>query len=229
MFDHNMKPKAILINLVKKGLEPPPKSKLINFLTKLRREKYGSDKLDFGKLEKWLSENMEMPAEDNQPFVLDYEVKIDEENVDKSIFRFCVSTKYLLRHASSIQILHSDATYKLIWQGFPVLLVGTTDADRRFHPIAVCVATNEREEDFSFFFRALRNSVKQLLRIDLKPRVLICDAAKSIQNAFKSIFGCSNIIMCWAHVRRNVVKNLPKYIRDRKKQAEFLSECVDIV
>lgn len=28
MFDHSMKPKAMLVNLVKKGFEPPQKSKL---------------------------------------------------------------------------------------------------------------------------------------------------------------------------------------------------------
>jgi hypothetical protein len=38
---------------------------------------------------------------------------------------------------------------------------------------------------------------------------LISDASEAIRNAFKNIFGEDLlIIMCWAHVRRNVVKHL---------------------
>lgn len=87
------------------------------------------------------------------------------------------------------------------------------------------MATNEREEDFTFFFQAIQDAVKESFGIDFIPRVLVCDAAKSIQNAFQNVFEVGdNIIMCWAHVRRNIVKNLSKYIRDRKKQSEFLGE-----
>lgn len=56
-FDANQKPKAILYNLVRKGLTAPPKMTLYNFLAKLRKEKFGSERLNYGTLEQWLSES----------------------------------------------------------------------------------------------------------------------------------------------------------------------------
>jgi len=45
-----------------------------------------------------------------------------------------VSTKILLSLALKEDIIiNADTTYKLIWQGFPVLLLGTTDHNRKFH------------------------------------------------------------------------------------------------
>lgn len=52
MFEQKRKPKGILYDLVRKGLKPPKKAKLTTFLAKLRREKFGSQKLHYGSLEK---------------------------------------------------------------------------------------------------------------------------------------------------------------------------------
>jgi hypothetical protein len=46
--------------------------------------------------------------------------------------------------------------------------------------------------------------------------VLICDAAKSIQNAFIEIFGTDKlIIMCWAHMRKNVQKRVERDVEKK--------------
>lgn len=136
-----------------------------------------------------------------------------------------MSSKLLLDRARHVKNLHTDATYKLIWQGFPVLLVGPTDKNKKFHPMGVCVTTGEKAVDFEFMFRSLLNASRDILGADLKPNFLICDAAKSIHNGFRSVFGESNNkIMCWAHARRNVVKQLPKFIRQAKVRNEFMND-----
>lgn len=112
--DNNLKPKAILYRLVSKGFVPPSKSKLTTFLNKIRKEKFGAEKLHFGTLEKWLAENTAVPAGDNEPFIVAYKVLPDESNAENSIFRFFVSTKLLLRQAANAKVLHTDATYKLV-------------------------------------------------------------------------------------------------------------------
>lgn len=142
-----------------------------------------------------------------------------------SFFRFFVSTKFLLGIGKYSEKMHTDATYKLIWQGYPLLVVGTTDSNRRFHPIGTCVSTYERSADFEFMFRTIKNSLKEIFGFEMDPRVFISDAARSIHNAFKSVFGDrDDIIMCWAHLRRNVVKNSPRFLRDSKKQLEFIGQ-----
>lgn len=227
MADNNLKTKAILYRLVIKGFVPPSKSKLTTFLNKIRKEKFGVEKLNFGTLEKWLSETNAVPWGDNQPFVVSYAVHTDENIFENSVFRFFVSTKLLLRQATDSKILHTDATYKLVWQGFPVLLIGTTDADRKFHPFGLSVCTNERADDFEFVFRALNDGVLEIAQKEIVPEVLMSDAAHSIHNGFKKVFEHltdDDIAMCWAHVRRAVSKNLPKFLRDPKKQLEFMSK-----
>lgn len=110
-----------------------------------------------------------------------------------------------------------------MWQGYPVLLVGLTDSNRKFHPFGVCVATRERAEDFAFLFNSIKTAVKDLFDVDMDPKVLVCDAAKSIHNGFTAVFPshADDIGMCWSHVRRAVVKKLPQYISDKRAQNSF--------
>lgn len=223
-FEANQKPKAILYNLVRKGFNPPSKTCLNNFLVKLRKEKFGSETLNYGTLEQWLAENVEVPPNENEPFIVNYYVHIDDDNFENSKFRFFVSSKLLLKSAVTVDKMHTDATYKLIWQGFPILLFGTTDSNRKFHPFGASVCTNERAEDFEFIFQSLKDKVMELFEIEIDPGVLICDAADSIHNGWKKVFPLhgNDVIMCWAHVRRAVSNNLSKYLKEEKKRNEFL-------
>lgn len=224
MFELGMKTKPILFNLTMKGLTAPPKAQLTTFLTKLRNEKFGAAKLHFGSLEQWLKECNEVPENENQPFVVSYNVKVDDSKPDNSTFRFFVSTKTLIKNAINVINMHTDATYKLVWQGYPVLLAGLSDSNRKFHPFGVCVATRECADDFEFMFKSLKTAVKDLFDVDIDPQVLICDAAASIHNGFSKVFPshAKDIVMCWSHMRRNVVKKLPQYISDQKAQNYFM-------
>jgi hypothetical protein len=107
----------------------------------------------------------------------------------------------LLTLARNVKHIHADATYKLVWQGFPVLVVGTTDRNRQFHCFGIAVCANERTEDFEFLFSSLKKGVNKTLDEDISPQILICDASESIHNGFKKTFGeSSTVIMCWAHM-----------------------------
>jgi hypothetical protein len=58
-------------------------------------------------------------------------------------------------------------------------------------------------EDFIFLFNALRIGAEKIFGVTISPSVLICDASKSIQNAFKHAFGSETTsIMCWAHMKK---------------------------
>ena len=61
--------------------------------------------------------------------LIDYEDSEDQ-------FRVVKTTRNLLKFSLHFElVLQSDGTYKLMWQGFPVLILGSSDYDRRFHPI----------------------------------------------------------------------------------------------
>ena len=56
-------------------------------------------------------------------------------------FRVFATTKRLLRTATWFTYhVASDDTYKLISQGFPVLMCGTTDKDHQFHPFCIVIS-----------------------------------------------------------------------------------------
>src|SRR5690606_7853637 len=106
-----------------------------------------------------------------------------------------------LIQSASFEHLHADATYKLTWEGFPVLVVGVTDANRSFHPVCVSISSNETTASFQFIFNALKQK-------DFHPKFLISDAACAIRQAFKTTFNSEKTVMCWAHVHRNISKHL---------------------
>lgn len=114
----------------------------------------------------------------------------------------------MLKRCISAEILHAD-TDKLIWQGFPVLIVGTTDKNRKFHPICLTVSTNECKADFKTMFQGLKNNILSIFSLAYDPKILVCDAAKSIQNAFTEVFGIQTIVkMCWAHAKKKICTKL---------------------
>ena len=73
-----------------------------------------------------------------------------------------MTTKRLSLIANKSSKIHADATYKLNWQGFPVLIVGTTDSDRKFHPIGLSVCIEEKQKDFEFIFKVIRDGLFKL-------------------------------------------------------------------
>jgi hypothetical protein len=82
---------------------------------------------------------------------------------DHPSFRFFMSTKTLIRESQNACHVHADATYKLIWQGFPLLVFGTTDKVRFFHIFEMAACGNEQTEDFILVFKALRTGAEKVL------------------------------------------------------------------
>lgn len=53
---------------------------LETFLKKLKTDKHGSGRLNLGALEKWLIDNSKIPENDNEPYIVHFEI---EESVPK--------------------------------------------------------------------------------------------------------------------------------------------------
>ena len=145
-----------------------------------------------------------------------------------SIFRIAITTKYLLSLALKTGHICADTTYKLIWQGFPVLVVGTTDLQRHFHPVSVYLCSNESTEDFIFIFSNLKESISIIHFKIYSPKILVADGAEQITNAFIKVYGPDYLrVMCWAHVERAVDKRL-KLINNTKIEQEILGDIYHI-
>jgi hypothetical protein len=193
-FDNKLKPKKILELLQEKELELPTMTDLKKYLSLLRKQKFGPHTVSLGELERFLINHCTVPEDDNKGFIVSYEINYDEP----SYFRFFDSSKTLLKLALNVNHVHADASYKLIWHGYPVLVVGTTDKIRQFHPFGFCICSNEKTADFVFLFEALKLGTAKVFNNQICPNTIVCDASSAIQNAFKQVFGEESVIvMCW--------------------------------
>ncbi|CAF3380895.1 unnamed protein product [Rotaria sp. Silwood2] len=177
-----------------------------------------------GEMEEWRLKNEKIPDSDDEAFVCSHEIQYEDVEDIGNKFRFFLTTKRLLSIANKSNKIHADATYKLIWQGFPVLIVGTSDLDRKFHSIGLSVCTEEKQKDFEFIFKAIRDgSFKLDNSSTYKPDVLIADGSDAIRNAFNCIFESNKMVMCWAHVRIYLDKKLC-LINDNNERHEVISD-----
>ncbi|CAM2722857.1 unnamed protein product [Rotaria socialis] len=124
-------------------------NQLKNYLVRLRKNKFGPSTLSLGELESLCIEKSTVPQADDEPFVLSYNVTYEDDDDNDNKFRFFISTKRLLKFSATSTRLHADATYKLSWQGFPVVIVGTTDYDRKFYPFGLGVCSDEKQQKLS--------------------------------------------------------------------------------
>ena len=102
--------------------------------------------------------------------------------------RLFISSKHLLSIASKhLKVLHADATYKLTLLGYPVLIIGTSDMDKVFHPLGISLCTDEKSEDFQFIFASLKIGIEKCGYQQLNNVDLMADSADAISNGFLSL------------------------------------------
>lgn len=87
-----------------------------------------------------------------------------------------------VQHCSIVQ---ADSTYKLVWLGFQVLIIGITDMDKVFHPLGLTLSLEEKAEDFEFIFKSLIIEIEICQYQQLGLVNLQADAADAITNGFK--------------------------------------------
>lgn len=128
----------------------------------LRKEFIGSGEISLGALEDFLKTNSLIPDDEDEPFVIGFDVRYgaqsadssceNESQLDDSGFWFQVATKRTIRLAYKRPLICADGTYKLLWQGFAGLLFGTVDSQNQFHSISFGVSSSEKTEDYSGAF-----------------------------------------------------------------------------
>ena len=68
------------------------------------------------------------------------------------------------------------SSYKLIYEGSPVLINGTSDLDRHFHSFGMSICSNEKTSDFfmqTFFLNSLKSN-----------QCLLNDTLHTFENSF---------------------------------------------
>ncbi|CAF3875317.1 unnamed protein product [Rotaria sp. Silwood1] len=167
--------------------------------------KLGPTSISLGEIEQWcLESSQSIPESADTPFVASHQIIYDDENENGDI--------------DDDQKNYADTTYKLLGQGFPVLIVSTTNLDRHFHLFGMAVCYNEATQNFRFIFRALQEGLQKLNLEEINPEFLITDCADATRNTFQDVFGEKPMVICWAHMRRKVVKKIESMVKKSKQE-----------
>lgn len=160
-------------------------------------------------LKQFCLEHCSMPGDLDKAYVFSFDLADEELCKDLPVFRVLFSTRRLLQTGLQGRYWHVDATYKIVWQGYPVLVLGTCDQAKQFHPITFMLAQGETEEDYTYLLRKTRFVLQNISDCSVQPDAVIADGAAVITNAVTNVFGDTvGRGMCWAHCIRKVDERL---------------------
>lgn len=160
--------------------------------------------IKLGDMIEWCNLNNQFPLDVDNAFVIGSEFSTFDENLG---FRFAMSSSRLLNMLSSCRTICIDATYKLNWLGFPLIVLGTVDRAKRFHPFVYGCCSHGRTLDYEFVFECAKKAIETHLGKDFGPETLIADGSDAIRNAFYNKYETGQLdVMCYAHVIRNCRK-----------------------
>lgn len=203
LFEQGLKPNQIAIEIGRQNRKAPTKNQLRNYISSLKKIKYGSTFISLGQLETLLLPHIHHPEEDNKAFV----VKKFSTDIPNASFRVVISSKKLLKNALKSNVACIDSTYKVNYQGFPFMVLGTVDRAKQFHPIAAAICSHETAEDFEFIFLSIKEIVFTMFGVVLDFTLLMADAAEAISNGFLRVF-TGKVLMCAVHVKRAIKKRV---------------------
>lgn len=184
--------------------EENPGKRQIEYMLRKHRDAETPRMVKLGDLMSWCEKNKEVPSDNNKAFV----IGSDSSTVQSDLrFRFVLSTLFLLNLLKDKKKICIDATYKLNWLGFPLMVLGTIDRAKRFHPLVYACCSHETGLDFEFIFKSVKDAIKIHFDHDFEPEVIIADGSDAIRNGFYNTFKSAVLdVMCYVHVLRNCCK-----------------------
>ena len=96
-------------------------TKTINNITQYTKTSKG--KITLLEAQEWCDQKKSIPEDDDEVFTSEFDFSNDSRE-DNRYFHVFATTKRLLSFALKCELLATDATYKLNYQGYPVLLCG---------------------------------------------------------------------------------------------------------
>lgn len=184
----------------KRGLfstEKNPVKRQIEYMLRKYQNSQAPPMLKLGDLLEWCDQNMEFPSDIDEAFVFAKESSSFDEEIS---FRFAFSTPRLLEELSHQKTICIDATYKLNWHGFPLMVHGTVDRTKRFHPFVYACCSHERTEDFKFIFKSTKAAIAKQFKRKFEPGTLIADGADAIRGHSTKFLNLQSMILCALHM-----------------------------
>lgn len=153
-YDLHVTRDKILEELDAKGFNITP-TQLSNYLSRLKKKIFGLPIKTLGDALLWVQARTAVPKNKHKVFVLAYDIREVDEKAHVCIV---LTTKYMLKIFNDTDRLHADGTYKLNTGDLPTIVVGTTNIDKSFVPIAIAATTSETNAEYAFVFNSLKDA-----------------------------------------------------------------------
>jgi len=99
------------------------------------------------------------------------------------------------------KLFHIDATYKIVKNAYPLIVLEDTDADHVFFPVC---QSHETHDDYVHFLTSFVDICKKAIEFAFEPEFIMSDADKMIHSVIDQVLPQSTKLMCSFHVRMNV-------------------------
>lgn len=166
-------------------------------------------------LKTWANQHSNIPDDEAECFVVQSKVVTETSapDIQKYVrnavhFNCLLTSKRLLENALHGGLLHADATYKINYCGYPLLVFGVTDRRKAFHPIAFGMTDTENGGDYAFFFKAIKDGALRVHNRVVDFTASMTDAAMAPQNGFNEVFHGKNLT-CNYHAMTSAKMKLP--------------------
>lgn len=197
--------------------EQPTKRQIKNVVDTYKKKIFGSNPITMRELTEFVEARQNLPQDEDEAFILGFERSPSNQATDK-FFRFFVTTLRLMRNADRARLIHTDATEKIMVEKNYLLIIGTTDMQRKFHLIGITLSSNQDADSYSFVFNCFKNGMHRLLNVNIDPDFVVADGDAAIALAAKRIFN-KPVITCFVHVLRNVMTKYKFQDRQNNKNA----------
>ncbi|CAF2610650.1 unnamed protein product [Rotaria sp. Silwood2] len=201
------------INKVMKALHPDLSidTKVMN-VARVQRQKDSSSVKFIEDLQQWCLLRQNVPPPDKQHDIfIPYYVANDVNDLF-----ICLTTRQLLSACKYSSVLAIDCTYKITTNELPLLVFGTSDYNRRFYPMGIClISTDESADTFRTLFRGIQQWASAVNNQAYTISHVLADGAPGLTTAMSEI-PLARRLMCWFHMIQKCRQHA-KLIKDKKK------------
>lgn len=186
--------------------ELPTLRQIRNVLKQHKEKEHGKGPITMRQLNDFVEARSAIPEDEDEAYVVLFERSPSNVEPANSFYRLFLSTKRLLRESADAKNVHADATKKITTDNNPLLVIGTTDAAKKFHLIGFTITSHETGAAYEMSFNAVKKGILDVTGREFKPEVLVADADPAIRNGYRAAFDdeALAVAMCYAHVIRNV-------------------------
>ena len=151
-----------------------------------------------------LKEFEDVPDDEHEGYVSYHNIEDDVTDPDDTRIIAIFTTKNLQERMKKSEILHVDATYRLCWQKYPILICGVTSNTGKFFGTMVVLSSHEDSRTWSEVYKYIHS-------LNIHPKFRMADGSKAItrggHEAFLDCEECKDSVrlMCWSHTYRYII------------------------